>query len=281
MDRLIVVGAGTMGKGIALCAAQYGYPVTMILRNPGSIARTMEELEQTLVNAVTRHKLTQEDKEMILMRIKLTDNLPEPAGVQMVIEAIVENMVEKQSLFLRLSRHFPESTILASTTLSLSITGIAARSNHPERCVGLHFFNPVPVMRLVEVVKGTHTSEQAYSTAMLFAESLGKTPVSVNDNTGFIVSRLLVPMINEAAFLFGESVANAKDIDLAMKLGANHPEGPLALGDRIGLDVCLNVLEILFEDTRDCKYRPAPVLKKLVRAGLLGKKSGHGFYVYS
>ena len=280
MNKLLVAGGGTMGKGIALCAAQHGFAVTVYLRNAAAMEKVRHDLESSLANAVVKNKLTQDEKDAALERIGLTNGLPDPAGFIAVIEAIAESMSEKQLLFYELARHFSENTLIASTTSSLSITGISSKADFPERCIGMHFFNPVPVMRLVEVIRGARTSDATHARAIELAKVLNKTPVSVNDNTGFVVSRLLVPMINDAAFLLGESVAGAEDIDLAMVLGANHPMGPLALGDRIGLDVCLNVLEILFDDTKDSRYRPAPLLKKMVRAGLHGRKSGQGFFVY-
>lgn len=269
-----------MGQGIALCAAQRGFGVVLWLRNPSAAEKTLAAMERTLASAVARSRITEAEKQTALSLVRITGDFPDATAIEAVIEAIAENAAAKQDLFERLSLHFPEPVLLASTTSSLSITGIAARAAHPGRCVGMHFFNPVPVMKLVEVIRGVRTSDAVHDQAMTLAGDLGKTPVSVNDSVGFVVSRILVPMINEAAFLLGESVADAAAIDTAMVLGANHPMGPLALGDRIGLDVCLSVLDILFEETRDSRYRPAPVLKKLVRAGMLGKKTGQGFFAY-
>lgn len=280
MKKIMVAGGGTMGKGIALCAAQHGFAVVVRLRNHAATDAIRRDLARTLDNAVSKGKMDAAEATAALERIDVCTAFPDPDGVHAVIEAIAENLEAKQEYFAALSRHFPPGVLLASTTSSLSVTAIAARAEHPERCMGMHFFNPVPVMRLVEVIRGAHSDDASHDAAMALARDLGKTPVAVNDSVGFVVSRILVPMINDAAFLLGESVADAEAIDTAMVLGANHPVGPLSLGDRIGLDVCLNVLEILFEESRDSRYRPAPVLKRLVRAGMLGRKTGRGFFTY-
>lgn len=280
MKTILVIGSGTMGGGIAHSAAQNGYKTYLYNPREASWRQGIGKIEKRLAGQVERGKLTAEDKEAILERISGCSDLKEAEGAEIVVEAVPEKMELKKEEFQYLDSLFPPSVLLGTTTSSLSITEIASATMHPERVIGLHFFNPVPVMSLLEIIRGARTSEESYQRSLELAKDLGKTPVSVNDGPGFVVSRILVPMINEAALICGEGLASAADIDTAMMLGANHPMGPLALGDLIGLDTCLKVLDILYTDTKDSRYRPAPVLLKLVRAGLYGRKSGEGFFKY-
>ncbi len=281
MSTILVLGAGTMGAGIAQTAAQSGH--TVLLRDTeqrfvdGGLAR----IGKALGKLATKGKISAEDEAAIMGRIKGITSLSEVGPVDVVIEAIIENLEVKQKVFGDLEALLPETTIFASNTSSLSITAIGGGTRHPERVIGMHFFNPVPVMKLVEVIKGSSTSDSACATIKALAESMGKVPVMVDEAPGFVVNRILIPMINEAAFILNEGVASAEDIDASMCMGANHPMGPLALGDLVGLDVCLAIMEVLYNEFADGKYRPAPLLRKLVRAGKLGRKTGEGFFVYN
>lgn len=280
MEKVLVLGAGTMGSGIAQVVAQAGFSVVLCDVEDHFVQRGLSLIEKNLARQVEKGKMTTADKEAILGRIKTTTKMADGADVDLVIEAVIENLELKANVFRELDCTIKKEAILASNTSALSISALAAATSRPERVIGMHFFNPAPVMQLVEVVKGSATSDETFAAIKLMVEKLGKTAVAVNEAPGFIVNRMLVPMINEAAYILMEGVASAEDIDTAMKLGANHPIGPLALADMIGIDVCLAVMETLYAEFSDAKYRPCPLLRKLVRAGYLGRKTGKGFYAY-
>ena len=281
-DRKVigVVGAGTMGSGIAHVAAAAGYRVVMQDIEDKFVQKGLESIKHNLSRQVKKGKRTEEEMAEILSRIKGSVSLEDMAEAHIVIEAAVEIMDLKKEIFKTLDRVCPRDAILATNTSGLSITDVASATGRPDKVVGVHFFNPAHVMKLVEVVKGASTSEETYLFAMDLSRKLGKEPITVNEAPLFAVNRILVPMINEAIFVLAEGVASAEDIDKGMMLGANHPIGPLALADLIGLDVLLLVTDSLFEETCDSKYRAAPLLRKMVRAGFLGRKSGRGFYEY-
>jgi len=276
----MVLGAGTMGSGIAQVMAQAGLKVVICDIEERFLQKGLSAIEKNLDRLVNKNKISAEDKEIIKGRITTSLNMAEGADADLVVEAIVENLEVKIKTFKDLDRVVKEDAILASNTSALSISALAAATNRPDKVIGMHFFNPVPVMQLVEVIRGAATSEETVQAINELAKNLGKTPVVINEAPGFIVNRLLIPMINEAAYALMEGVAKAEDIDTAMKLGANHPIGPLALADMIGIDICLAVMETLYQEFGDSKYRPCPLLRKLVRAGYLGQKSGRGFYQY-
>lgn len=278
---LTVIGAGTMGCGIAQVAAAAGMSVTLVDINEDVVKKGLSAIARNLEKDAAKERTTAEEKDAILSRIVPCGSLEGSVrSAGFIIEAAVEDMPVKRSIFGQLGDVCPAEIVLATNTSSLSVTEIAMGAKHPERVIGLHFFNPAPVMKLVEIIRGAATSDETLSAARSLAERLGKTPVEVNEAPGFIVNRILIPMINEAAYILMEGVASKEDIDQAMKLGANHPMGPLALGDLIGLDVCLNIMEVLLTEFGDPKYRPCPLLRKMVRAGRLGRKSGAGFYEY-
>ncbi|MGM0915702.1 MAG: 3-hydroxybutyryl-CoA dehydrogenase [Pseudomonadota bacterium] len=274
-----VVGAGTMGQGIAQVLVQSGFAVKLYDVADEQLQRASAAIDKGLGKLVAKEKLGEADKDAAMQRLDTSTALDALRDCEVIIEAAPEQPALKEKLFRDLSR-LTHDAILASNTSSLSLTRLAAVCERPERVVGMHFFNPVPVLKLVEVIRAEQTSDATVARIEALTEALGKTAVAIGDSPGFAVNRLLVPMINEAAFLLQEGVASAEDIDSAMKLGAAHPLGPLALADLIGLDVCLSIMEVLQEGFGDPKYRPCPLLKRMVDAGYLGRKSGRGFHVY-
>ena len=280
MKNVVVIGAGTMGNGIAHTAAAAGLDVTLIDVADELLQRAMATIAANLQRGVDKGKMTAADKTAVVARIKTGTDLGAIAFADIVIEAIVENLAAKTDLFAKLDALAQPECILASNTSSISITKIAAVTKRPDKVIGMHFMNPVPVMTLVEVIRGIATSDDTYQRVESLAKQMGKTPIEVNDYPGFVSNRVLMPMINEAIFALYEGVATAASIDGVMKLGMNHPMGPLTLADFIGLDVCLAILRVLEEGFGDPKYRPCPLLVKMVDAGWLGRKSGRGFYDY-
>jgi len=275
----MVIGAGQMGGGIAQVAAQAGYSVILNDIKEEFVNRGFGIIQKNLSRNVEKGKLQAEEKDLILSRISKSVSLQDAVSADLVIEAAVENMGIKAQIFSQLDVICPEHTILSTNTSSLPITEIGAFTKRPDRVIGMHFMNPVPVMKLVEVIRGLATSDEVYNTIETLSIKMGKTPVEVNDAPGFVANRILIPMINEAVYTLNEGIASVEAIDNVMKLGMNHPMGPLALGDLIGLDTCLSIMEVLHEGLGD-KYRPCPLLRKYVKAGWLGRKSGRGFYKY-
>ncbi|HEU4628151.1 MAG TPA: 3-hydroxybutyryl-CoA dehydrogenase [Gemmatimonadaceae bacterium] len=280
-DRVAVIGAGQMGNGIAHVAAQAGLPVTMIDVSRDALARGRATIEKNLDRQVKKGTIDEAAKAATLQRLGEATELDAAADATLVIEAATENRDLKFRIFGDLDRIAPAGAVLASNTSSISITEIAARTQRPEQVIGMHFMNPVPVMQLVEVIRGLATSDDTTQHVMETARRLGKTPVEVADYPGFVANRVLMPMINEAVYCLMEGVGTPEAIDTVMKLGMNHPMGPLALADLIGLDTCLAILEVLQDGLGDPKYRPCPLLRKYVAAGWLGRKSGRGFYRYA
>ncbi len=275
-----VVGAGTMGHGIAQVAAQSGYEVILVDAVPEALERGKAQIGKGLERLVGKGKLKAEEREEALGRLATHGELTALKTADLVVEAIVERLDAKEAVLAELDRICPGPTILASNTSSISITRLARATSRPEKVIGMHFMNPVPVMQLVEVIRGLATSQETYDAVEAASRKMGKTPVEVHDAPGFVSNRVLMPMINEAIFCLYEGVGKAEAIDEVMKLGMNHPMGPLALADLIGLDVCLDILRVLHEGFGDPKYRPCPLLVKMVDAGRLGRKSGRGFYEY-
>ncbi len=275
-----IVGAGTMGSGIAELVASSGKNVIILDVEKNIAEDAAARIEKSLGRLARRGKIDGEQLTLIVSRIHPTEDYGDFHGADIVVEAASEDMALKQAVFARIEQNTPESTIIATNTSTLSVTEIAMSTSRPEKTVGMHFFNPAPIMKLVEVTNTAKTSPQTLEQTMEFARSLDKYPIAVKDRAGFVVNRILLPMINEAIFVLDEGIAPAADIDNAMKLGANHPIGPLALADLIGLDVTLSVLEVLYAEYGDPKFRPAPLLKEMVKAGYLGRKAGKGFFEY-
>ena len=276
-----VLGAGTMGNGIAHVFAKYGYAVILRDIEQRFLDRALDTISKNLDREIKKGKVAEADKPTILARIQATTDMAAIARADFVVEAVPENAELKKKVLQEVDALLRPEVILASNTSSISISALAAVTKRPDRFLGMHFMNPVPMMVLVEVIRGLQTGDEAFATTMALCEKLGKKPVAVNDAPGFVSNRVLMPMINEAAYCVMEGVATPQAVDDVMKMGMNHPMGPLALADLIGLDVCLDIMEVLYAGFADSKYRPCPLLRKMVAAGWLGRKSGSGFYTYT
>ncbi|MDR2604124.1 MAG: 3-hydroxybutyryl-CoA dehydrogenase [Desulfovibrio sp.] len=280
MKTVLILGAGAMGSGIAQVVAQSGCKVFLRDIKQEFVDKGKAGIEKNLKKLVEKGKLQAADKDAVFGRITGLVDISAAKDADFVIEAAIENMALKKTIYAELDSTLKPEAILATNTSSLSITEIGAATKRPDKVIGMHFFNPAPVMALIEVIRGIATSDATYNATMELSRSFGKTPVTVHEAPGFVVNRILIPLINEGAFVLSEGTATAEDIDTAMKLGANHPMGPLALGDLVGLDVCQAIMDVLYNETGDPKYRTAPIIRKMVRAGKLGRKTGEGFFKY-
>ena len=280
IKHVAVIGAGTMGNGIAQVCATYGYRVTLIDVVPEQLERAAASIKTSVEKLHSKGRLTDEQQQAALANVATATDLAAAADADFVVEAVVENLEVKQRVFAELDGRTRPEVLLASNTSSISITALGAATGRPDKVIGMHFMNPVPLMKLVEVIRALQTSDETAATVVALAESLGKTPVEAQDYPGFISNRILCPMINEAIYALMEGVGTREGIDTVMKLGMNHPMGPLELADLIGLDIVLNIMEVLHEGLGDDKYRPCPLLKRMVAAGHLGRKAGRGFYQY-
>ncbi len=280
IETVGIIGAGTMGNGIAQVCAVAGLDVVMVDVNDAAIERGLAQISKSLDRLVKKETITSQAKEAALQKIKGSTSYADLKGPQLVIEAATENQAIKEKILKQVDEIVSAETIIATNTSSLSITKLAALDSHPERFIGMHFFNPPPLMALVEVIRGLQTSDTTHAAIIEMAKRIGKEPITVKNSPGFVVNRILLPMINEAFFVLYEGLASPEDIDAGMKLGCNQPIGPLALADLIGLDTCLAVMEVYFENFSDSKYRPCPLLREMVAAGYLGRKTGRGVYQY-
>ena len=280
MDKISIIGNGAMAMDIAQVCAQNGKSVVVRGRSDEKLKAAAAKIEKGTARLVEKGRMTEEDKQALIGRIKYTTDLNDTADSDLIIEAVAEDVETKVDIFKQLDAICKKEAIFATNTSTISITQLASQNSRPDKFIGMHFFNPATLMKLVEVIRGMATSDDTYNEIMKLCTDIGKEAVEVNDSPGFIVNRVLIPMINEAIFILMEGVASAEDIDNAMKLGANHPMGPLALSDLVGNDVVLHIMGLLYSETGDPKYRPCTLLQKMVRGGLLGKKTGKGFYTY-